>query len=111
MHFLRRLIIRNHNNGAITSGAPDHGKTDPSVTGGSLNDRCAWFKPTRSFGVSDDSVGGSIFHRAGRIHEFRLSQNLTTSQLGQASQSNQRRVPNVLINAPVCRSHVILIPA
>src|SRR5205814_10644473 len=55
MHFLRRLIIRNHNNGAITSGAPDHGKTDPSVTGGSLNDRCARFKPTVSFRVSDDS--------------------------------------------------------
>src|SRR5437868_2536682 len=25
MHFLRRLIIRNHNNRAIPSGAPDHG--------------------------------------------------------------------------------------
>src|SRR5437764_5214196 len=62
MHFLRRLIIRNHNNGAIPSGAPDHGKTDPGITGGSLNDRCAWLKPTLLFGVSDDSVGGSIFH-------------------------------------------------
>src|SRR6266516_2481122 len=46
MHFLRRLIIRNHNNSAISSGAPDHGKTDPSVAGGSLNNRCTWFKPT-----------------------------------------------------------------
>src|SRR5207249_4525262 len=61
LHFLRRLIIRNHNNGAVPSGAPDHGKTNPSVTGGSLNDRCARFKPTRSFRVSDDSVSGSIF--------------------------------------------------
>src|SRR5437879_575740 len=62
MHFLRRLIIRNYNNSAIASGAPDHGKTNPSVTGGSLNDRCAWFKPTRCLRVSDDSVGRSIFH-------------------------------------------------
>src|SRR5207247_10000465 len=61
MHFLRRLIIRNHNDGAIASGAPDHGKTDPSVTGGSLHDRCAWFKPALLFRVSDDSVSGSVF--------------------------------------------------
>src|SRR5439155_1242386 len=37
MHFFRRLIIWNDNNGAIPSGAPDHGKTDTSVTGGSLH--------------------------------------------------------------------------
>src|SRR5213076_2184668 len=92
MHFLRRLIIRNHNNSAIASGASDHRKTDPSVTGGSLNDRRAWFKPTLLFRVGDDSVGGSIFHRSCRVHEFRLSENLTTTQFGQASQSNQRRV-------------------
>ena len=30
----------------------------------------------------------SIFHRSGRIHEFRLSQNLATRQFGQAPQSN-----------------------
>src|SRR5213079_713984 len=83
MHFLWRLIIRNHNNGAIPSGAPDHGKTDPSVTGSSLNNRRAWFKPPLSFRVSDDSVSGSIFHRSSRIHEFRLSQNLTARQFGQ----------------------------
>jgi hypothetical protein len=98
MHFLRRLIIRNHNNGAIPSRAPDHGETDPGVTGGSLNDRCAWLEPTRCLRVSDDSVGGSIFHRSGRIHEFRLSQNLAARQFGRASQSNQPRVPNVSIN-------------
>src|SRR5206468_10126654 len=62
MHFLRRLIIRNHDNSAIPSGAPDHGKTDPSVTGGYLDDPCAWFKPTLLFRVSYDSVGGSVFH-------------------------------------------------
>src|SRR5713101_3222932 len=118
MHFLRRLIIRNYNNSAIPSGAPDHGKTDPSVTGGSFDDRCAWLKPTRCLRVSDDSVGGSIFHRSGRIHEFRLPQNLTTRQFGQASQSNQRRVPNVSINpesvrgqCPACRSHILRIPS
>src|SRR6266542_3786276 len=45
--------------------------------------------------VSDDSVGGSIFHRASRIHELRFSQNLTTRQFRHASQPNQRRVPYV----------------
>src|SRR5262249_27685012 len=105
MHFLRRLIIRNHNNSPIASGTPDHGKTDPSVAGSSLNDRCSWFKPPRSFRLRDDSVGGSIFHRSGWIHEFGLSQNLATCQFGQASQSNQRRVPNVSINARVTRLH------
>src|SRR6266545_4106026 len=47
------------------------------------------------FRVSDDSVGGSIFHRASRIHELRFSQNLTTCQFRHASQPNQRRVPYV----------------
>src|SRR6266496_4939216 len=47
------------------------------------------------FRVSDDSVGGSIFHRASRIHELRFSQNLTTRQFRHASQPNQRRVPYV----------------
>src|SRR5881398_3441402 len=98
MHFLLRLIIRNHDNGAIASGAPDHGKTDPGVTGRSLNDRCAWLKPARCLRVSDDSVGSSIFHRAGRIHELRLSENLTTSHFRQAPQSNQRRVTNISVN-------------
>ena len=110
MHFLRRLIIRNHNNSAIPSRAPDHGETDSSVTGGSLNDRCAWFQSPRSFRVSDNSVGGAIFHRSGRVHEFRLSQNLTTCDFGQVSQSNQRRVPNVSVNARVCRTHDPLNP-
>src|SRR5439155_14746799 len=85
MHFLRRLIIRNHNNCAIASGTPDHSKTDPSVTRCSLHDRCTRFKPARCLRVSDDSIGGSIFYRSGRIHEFRLSENLTTSQFGKAS--------------------------
>ena len=57
--------------------------------------------------IAGDSVGGSIFNRSGGIHEFRLSQNLATRQFGQASQSNQRGVPNVSINARVCRNHVI----
>jgi hypothetical protein len=62
------------------------------------------------FRVSDDSVGGPIFHRSGRIHEFRFAQNLATRQFGEAAQSNQRRVPNVSINARVCRSHGPLNP-
>src|SRR5262249_16030915 len=74
MDFLRRLIIRNHDNGAIPSSAPDHGKTDLSVAGSSLNDRCSWFKPPCSFRLRDDSIGGSVFHRSAWIHEFRLSQ-------------------------------------
>ena len=111
MHFLRRLIVRDHNNGAITSGASDHGKTDPSVTGCSLNDRCAWFQPTLLFRVGDDSVGGSIFHRAGRIHEFRLPQNLATSQFAQPSQPNQRRIADISINPGVSRTHLITTPS
>src|SRR5438270_3012427 len=99
MHFLRRLIIRNHNNSAVPSGPSDHGKTDPGIPGGSLNDRCAWFKPTRCLRVSDDSVSGAIFHRAGRLHEFRLPQNLATRQFRKAPQSNKRRVPNVASDA------------
>ena len=66
MHFLRRLIIRNHNNRAISPRPPDHGKPDPGVTSSSLNDRRARFEPTRFLSVSDDSVRGSIFHRARR---------------------------------------------
>src|SRR5262249_50087633 len=109
MHFLRRLIIRNHDNGAIPSSAPDHGKTDPSVAGSSLNDRCSWFKPPCSFRLRDDSIGGSVFHRSAWIHEFRLSQNLATCQFGQASQSNQRRVPNLSINPRLSRNHLPLL--
>src|SRR5438067_5388026 len=101
MHFLRRLIIRNYDDGAISPRPPDHGKTDPRVTGCSLNDRRAWFEPTRFLSVSDNSVSRSIFHRTGRIHEFRFSQNFAPRQFGQASQSNQRRVPNVPIDARV----------
>src|SRR6476660_7441883 len=107
MHFLRRLIVRNDNHGAIPSGTPDYRETDAGVTSGSLNDRCAWFKPTRFLSVSDDSVSRSIFYRASRIHEFRFSQNLTTRQFGQPPQSNQRRVSNVSIDARVCRTHAI----
>src|SRR4029453_8642686 len=106
MHFLRRLIIRNHNDRAIASSAPNDRETDPSVTGSSLDDRCAWFKPTGLFRVSDDSVGGAIFHRSGGIHEFRFCQNLASCQLGQAPQSNQRRIANISINARIFRRHV-----
>src|SRR5205823_15042277 len=67
MHFLRRLIIRNHNNSAISPRPPDHGKPDPRVTGGPLNDRRAWSQPAPCLSICDDSVRGSIFHRAGRI--------------------------------------------
>src|SRR5439155_1594122 len=94
MHLLRRLIIRNHNHSAIPSGAPDNGKTDPSVTGGPLNNRCAWFKSTRCFRVSDDSVGRSIFHRPAWIHELRLSQNRTYAFL----HTTQEKLPAILFN-------------
>src|SRR5207247_10527199 len=97
MHFLRRLIVRNHNNGAISPRPPDDCKPNPSVTGGSLNDRCAQFKATRCLRVSNDAIRGSIFHRAGRIHELRLSQNLASRQFGQAPPSNKLRGPNVAI--------------
>ena len=105
MHFLRRLIIRNHNNRAISPRPSNHDETDPGVTGCSLHDRCAWLKPTRFLPVSNDSVSGAIFHRAAGIHEFRFSQNLTTRQFRQPPQSNQRRVSNVSINSGVFRSH------
>src|SRR6266446_9270705 len=111
MHFLGRLIIRDHNYGAIPSGPPDHCKTDPGVTGSSLNDGCARFKSTRPLRVSDDSVCGSIFHRAGRIHEFRLPQNLATSQFAQPSQPNQRRIADISINSGVSRAHLITTPS
>src|SRR5437667_12605650 len=111
MHFLGRLIIRDHNYGAIPSGPPDHCKTDPGVTGSSLNDGCARFKSTRPLRVSDDSVCGSIFHRAGRIHEFRLPQNLATSQFAQPSQPNQRRIADISINPGVSRTHLITTPS
>ena len=48
MHFLWRLIIRNHDHGAISPRPSDHDKPDSGVTSSSLNDRCAWFKPARS---------------------------------------------------------------
>src|SRR6266581_5636787 len=110
MHFLRRLIIRNHNHRAISPRPPDHDKPDPGVTGGSLNDCCAWVKPTRFLSVSDNSVSSAIFHRAGGIHEFRFSENLTTGQFRHTSQSNQWRVPNVSIDTRMCRTHAILNP-
>ena len=99
MHFLWRLIIRNHDHSAISPRPSDYDKSDPGVTSSSLHDRCAWFKPTRFLSVSDDSVRGAILHRAARIHEFRFSQNLTTREFGEPPQSNQRRVSNVAIDA------------
>src|SRR5947207_15302296 len=74
MHFLRRLIIWNHDNSAISPRPPDHSKTDPGVASSTLNDRCARFQPTGFLRVRDDSVSSSIFDRARRIHELRLSQ-------------------------------------
>ena len=52
------------------------------------------------FRVSDDSVGGSIFHRSGRVHEippFRESHNQSV-RTGVAV--NQRRVPDVFRDCP-----------
>src|SRR6478735_2663065 len=61
MHFLRRLIIRNHDHSAISPRPSDHDKPDSGVTSSSLNDRCAWLKQTGFLSVSDDSVSRSIF--------------------------------------------------
>src|SRR5262245_45725343 len=88
MHFLGRLIIRNHNNSAIAFGSPNHGKPDPRVTGGSLNNGCARLKPARRLRVWDDAVRRAILPRPCRIHEFGFSENLAARQFGQAPQTN-----------------------
>jgi hypothetical protein len=59
----------------------NHGKTDPRVTGGALDNRCPWFEQTLLLGIGDDPVGRTILYRAAGIHEFRLSQNLTAVSL------------------------------
>src|SRR5207249_10312789 len=46
MHFLRRLIVRNHNNGAISPRPPDDCNPDPSLTGRSRHHPCPQFKST-----------------------------------------------------------------
>src|SRR5262249_5131501 len=71
------------------------------------NNRCTRFEQPTFFRISNYSVGRSIFNGSTRIHEFRLSQNLTAGQFGQTSQSNQRRISNVSINPRIFRSHVL----
>src|SRR5262249_8655548 len=53
MHFLRRLIIWNHNYRGISPRPSNYGKPDPGVTSGSLNDHGAWLKPTCFLSVGD----------------------------------------------------------
>src|SRR5260370_12090079 len=76
-YFFRRLRFGNDDDYLVTSGVTNHGKTDARVTGSALDDRCAWLEQTLLLGIGDDPVGRTIFYRADRIHEFRLSENLT----------------------------------
>ena len=83
MHFLRRLIIWNHNYRAISPRPSNYGKDDPGVTSGSLHDRGAWLKPTGFLSLGDDAKGSAILHRSARIHEFSFPQNLASREFRQ----------------------------
>src|SRR5438067_5595908 len=80
--FFGRLSFGNDDGYPVTSGVTNHGKTDPRVTGGALDNRCAWLKQTSLLGIGDDPVGRTILDRAAGIHEFRLSENLTDCEFG-----------------------------
>src|SRR5213080_3735183 len=74
--FFGRLSFGNDDGYLVTSGVTNHRKTDPCVTGGALDNRCAWLEQTSLLGIGNDAVGRTILYRAAGIHEFRLSQNL-----------------------------------
>src|SRR5204863_5808834 len=80
--FFGRLGFGNDDGYLVTPGVTNHGKTDPRVTGGALDDRCAWLEQTALLGIGDDPVGRTILYRAAGIHEFRFSQNLAACQFG-----------------------------
>src|SRR5207249_3328912 len=80
--FFGRLSFGDDDGYLVTSGVTNHGKTDPRVTGGALDNRCAWLEQTALLGIGDDPVGRTILYRAAGIHEFRFSQNLAACQFG-----------------------------
>src|SRR5438552_16018862 len=70
--FFGRLSFGNDDDYLVTSGVTNHSKTDPRVTGGALDNRCAWLEKNLLLGIGNDTVVLTFLYIAACIHEFRF---------------------------------------
>src|SRR2546430_7048766 len=78
--FFGRLSFGNDDDYLVTSGVTNHSKTDPRVTGGALDNRCAWLEQTLLLGIGDNPLGRTILYCAALIHELCFSEHLAACQ-------------------------------
>src|SRR6185312_13182676 len=86
---LRRLVVRHHDDAAVTARVADVRETDSRVAGGALDDDTARAQLTAFLGIDDDRERCAVFDRAARIHEFGLAEDLAPGLLAQASEPDE----------------------
>ena len=89
---LLALRLRHHDDAAIAARVADQREADAGVAGGALDDGAAGLQHAALLGVGDDVEAGAILHRAARVHELGLAQDVAAGGLRGAAQPDQRRL-------------------
>jgi len=98
---LRGLVVRHHDDAAIAARVADVREPDAGVASGALDDDSARTQFPTPLGILDDGKRGAVLHRAARIHELGLAEDLAAGLLAQAPEPDERCPAN-----RSCKSHL-----
>src|SRR6185295_9307394 len=90
--FLRRLVVRHHDDAAVAARVADVGEADARVAGRAFDDGAARLELAAFLGRLDDAARGAILDRAARIHELGLAEDLAAGLITQRAEADERGV-------------------
>src|SRR5262249_41476159 len=88
------LRLGDHDQRAVAAHVSDQRETDAGVAGRALDDEAARLEYAALLRVEEDVQGGSVLHRAARVHELGLAEDRAARLLRSSAQPDQRRVPD-----------------
>src|SRR5690606_2358829 len=102
--FLRRLVVGHHDDAAVAARIADMGDADAGIAGGAFHHRATGPECAARLGIEHDPARGAVLHRAARIHEFGLGEDLAAGFLAQPVEAQQRCVAHC-INETLSQTH------
>ncbi len=89
---LRRLVVGHHDHAAIPARVAKVRKPDAGVAGRTLDQRAARRQQPLALERVEDALGRAVLHRAARVQELRLAENLAARLVAERVETNERRV-------------------
>src|SRR5262249_54208088 len=90
--FLRRLVVRHHDQAAVAAGVADVREPDAGVARRAFHHHAAGGELAALLGAVHDGARGAVLDRAAGVHELGLAEDLAAGVLAHTPQAQERRV-------------------